>query len=596
MRPFPLIFLICLAGAFVGGALYAPTNYDGITYRLPRIFHWLSEERWHWISTWNGRMNYSATGFEWLMVPAFAIFRTDRLFFLINVISCALLPGLIYSGFTLLGISRRVAWAWMWLLPTGYCFVTQAGSIGNDSFAAVYFLAALVFGLRSWRSRSLFHVFLSLLASGLLTGAKASNIPLLLPIAIVLIPGIWRTLVGPCSLRTPTSARARLPLSTSRSPRPSSFARFSGCKLLFLKLAIVLLCSLLAALVSFAPLAIINIRQTGDWSGDPSNEGKMKLKNPVAGIVGNGLQLAAGCLAPPALPGAGTWNQFAKHLIESPSFSQLHINFPRLSLTLVELPTEEGAGLGLGITSLLIASVLGGICLRPRRIQSRLALLVGLCCWIALGAYMAKLGSECTARLIAAYYPGLIIPVLALAPQARLVTHRWWKGVAILAGLSALIPLALAPPRPLFPVSALLNLAEKAGAPAAILQRAQTVYSVYGDRNDSLAVIRERLPASVKTIGFSGTSDESEISFWMPFGERTVVDLVPVNRKSPPLAGLDCVVGSTWGFNDRFGLTAQQFAEQAGWKIVWSDTIPTRAGSPPPRWFVIIPSGARGEF
>ncbi|MCX6972661.1 MAG: hypothetical protein NTV93_21260 [Verrucomicrobia bacterium] len=587
-----MIFLLCLAGAFVGGAIYPPTNYDAITYRLPRILHWLHEGHWHWIPAWNDRMNYSATGFEWLMAPLFAIFRTDRLFFLINVVSYALLPGLLYSAFTMLGISRRVAWAWMWLLPTGYCFVTQAGSIGNDTFAAVYFLAALVFGMRGWKNGSMFCACLCMLSAGLLTGAKASNIPLLLPIAVVLVPGIWRVLVcsgvrgrgqilSPSAPDIPTPASACPTRHTPHSTRP--FIRFY--QFTFAVLA--------AIAVSFVPLAVINIQHTGDWSGDPGNTGKMKLSDPASGIVGNGLQLAAGCLAPPALPIAGIWSQFGRQVVESPYLARIHTGFPRLSLALVELPSEEGAGLGLGLSVLLLASAVGGILFQPRGIRAPLAMVVGLCCWAALGAYMVKLGSECTARLVAAYYPGIVIPILALAPQARLVTRRWWKILAIIAALSAWIPLALAPPRPLLPVESIFGLAGRMGAPASIIKRTQTVYSVYGTRNDNLATVREHLPLPARTIGFAGTGDESELSFWRPFGQRSVVDLVPANGHIPPLLGVDCIVGSQWGFNDRFGLTAQQFAEKTGCQIAWSGLVSTRAGSAPLRWFVIIPGGTR---
>ena len=51
-------------------------------------------------------------------------------------------PGLVFSVLTRLGVSRRVAWHWMWLAPTGYCFVQQAGSIGNDAFGAMLAPAA----------------------------------------------------------------------------------------------------------------------------------------------------------------------------------------------------------------------------------------------------------------------------------------------------------------------------------------------------------------------------------------------------------------------------------------------------------------------
>ena len=137
----PALFLLFACLAALGGMLYAPNNFDGLSYRFPRLLHWIAEHRWHWIATCEGRMNISATGFEWLMAPLFAITHSDRLFFLINLVSYALLPGLTYATFTGLGVSKRQAWAWMWLLPCGYGFVLQAGSIGNDAFAVVYLLA-----------------------------------------------------------------------------------------------------------------------------------------------------------------------------------------------------------------------------------------------------------------------------------------------------------------------------------------------------------------------------------------------------------------------------------------------------------------------
>ena len=54
-----------------------------------------------------------------------------------------------FSVFTRLGVRRRVAWSWMWLVPTGYCFLLQAGSIGNDLFGAPFALAAVDFALRA---------------------------------------------------------------------------------------------------------------------------------------------------------------------------------------------------------------------------------------------------------------------------------------------------------------------------------------------------------------------------------------------------------------------------------------------------------------
>src|SRR5487761_2777106 len=153
-RAFPLAFLILAAMAFFGGALYAPTNYDALAYRLPRVLHWLAADQWHWIHSFFPRLNTRSCGIEWVSAPVLALLKTDRPLFLINIVSFLLLPGLVFSVFTRLGVRRRAAWHWMWIVPTGYSFVLQAGSIGNDLFGAPFALASVDFALRARDSRS----------------------------------------------------------------------------------------------------------------------------------------------------------------------------------------------------------------------------------------------------------------------------------------------------------------------------------------------------------------------------------------------------------------------------------------------------------
>jgi hypothetical protein len=143
-----LAFLVLL-----GATLYPPTTHEGLTCRVPRVLHWLAEGHWHWIITPNARLNDRPCGLEWLAAPLLLFTRSDRGLFLINFIPLLLLPGLIFSVFTRLGVRPRVAWHWMWLLPTGYNFLLQSGSLGNDTTPAFYALAAVDFGLRAWTSR-----------------------------------------------------------------------------------------------------------------------------------------------------------------------------------------------------------------------------------------------------------------------------------------------------------------------------------------------------------------------------------------------------------------------------------------------------------
>src|SRR5665213_4322204 len=73
----PLAFAGLAALVLLGGMLYQPGNYDALTYRVPRVLHWLAEEHWHWIHTADYRMNNRSCGFEWLMTPIFVATQSD---------------------------------------------------------------------------------------------------------------------------------------------------------------------------------------------------------------------------------------------------------------------------------------------------------------------------------------------------------------------------------------------------------------------------------------------------------------------------------------------------------------------------------------
>ena len=63
-RPAPLIFLALVLMSLVGGSLYVHSNGDSNAYRIPRVWHWLGSEQWHWISTADMRMNVVDCNFE----------------------------------------------------------------------------------------------------------------------------------------------------------------------------------------------------------------------------------------------------------------------------------------------------------------------------------------------------------------------------------------------------------------------------------------------------------------------------------------------------------------------------------------------------
>jgi hypothetical protein len=312
-------FVVLALLVLLGGALYPPTNHTAMTYRTPRVLHWLAEGHWHWIYTPNYRMNDRCCGFEWLTAPVLLFTHSDRSLFLINFITFLVLPGLTYSVWTRLGVRPRVAWYWMWLLPTGYSFLLQAGSLGNDTFPTVYALAALDFGLRAWATRRSSDLWYSLLAAALLTGAKASNLPLLLPWAI-LVCGLW-----PLVRRRPV-----------------------------MSLVIVLL----AAVVSALPTVVLNIRYCGDWSGLVLERAGMNMKDPFVGIWGNALLLFSNNFVPTFFPLAGWWNRSALSVLPQALTAPMLANFENGFIALGEMPTEDWVGLGFGLSVLAATALL----------------------------------------------------------------------------------------------------------------------------------------------------------------------------------------------------------------------------------------------
>jgi len=492
-RALPLAFAGFAALILLSGILYPPTNHTALSYRTPRVLHWLAAEQWHWIHTPNYRMNDRACGIEWLSAPFLLFTKSDRALFLLNFIPFLLLPGLIFSLCTRLGVRARVAWTWMWLLPTGYTFLLQAGSTGNDTFPAVYALAALDFGCRAWVTRRPRELFYSILCAALLTGAKASNLPLLLPWSVLIV--------------------ALLPLLRGHKVA-------TGLTLL------------LAALVSFVPSALLNVKYCGDWSGLSLEHQGMAMKNPLVGIWGNGALIVLNNFVPPFFPLAGWWNQHALDLLPQLFRAPLMAHFEEGFLYLGELPTEDWCGLGLGVSFLVAVSA--GAAWRLRRSVTPLLPAtrqpipewVRRCAlaapWLALIAYCSKTGMVTAARLVSPYYPLLLPLLLTAAGQREVVRRRWWRGMVCISLLLSLVVVVVTPARPLWPAQTILSKALAAHPDQRVLQRAHKVYSVYADRWDPLAGVRSLLPQDLKTVGFVGTSDDIDISLWRPLGARRV--------------------------------------------------------------------------
>jgi hypothetical protein len=496
-RPFPLVFLILSVMAFLGGALYAPTNYDALAYRLPRVLHWLAAGQWQWIHTHFPRLNNRACGMEWLSAPLISLLKTDRLLFLINIISFLLLPGLTFSVLTRLGVRRKVAWHWMWIAPSGYCFLLQAGSISNDAFAAPYALAAIDFALRAKISKHPRDLFCSILAVALLTSAKTGNMTLLLPWAIAILPSLKSLLLRP-------------------------IATAAVC--------------IIAVFASFLPSAACNQHYCHDWSG-LSLEDIQSHGNIVFRSAANTALFAILNLSPPVFPEAGRWDHFVQKTLPPDWNAELRETLIEPAAGGLEAPQmqiEENAGLGLGICLLLLLSIAfavvrSGKSFFPIPLHSVegwwLAALV-IAPWVSLAALLSQSTVYPIGRIASPYYI-LLLPLLLASPaHEQLVKKFWWRGAAYVVFAMAAMLLFISPARPLFPATTIFEKIHERHPDSKLLARAEDVYSVYQDRNHSFDPALNALPPNLKTLGFV-TYDDPETSLWRPFGSRNIVHVCP---------------------------------------------------------------------
>ena len=548
-RPFPLLYLVCAVAALVGGTIHAPTNYDALGYRVPRLLHWLTEGSWHWISTMDARMNFSAAGFEAMMLPAFGALHTLRLAFLINAMCYLVFPGLVYLAFSGLGVRRSVAARWMWIIPCGSCFVMQAGSIGNDLPGCVLLLAAMIFALRAMRSGRATDVMLAVLSAALMTGMKASNLPLLLPPAICLV-AVFRL-----------------------HPRLIGAAALAG---------------VLSLPVSFLPIAAGNVRYTGHWSGAPGSP--LALDDPFAGLVGNSILIGSAALVPAVFPMAEKVNDSFNTKLNDPPLKRIKDGFTRIEMTHPQMASEENSGLGMGVTMALLLGLAGSWRHLSARRVIGLGGAVAAGFWIALLFYMTQLGNNGAQRLVAPYYAGVLLMPLMCFGSARVFRHRWWSTISFLAILPIVPALACNPARPLLPMSRIVESMKEKGIAPNLMTRMEKVYHTYANRADACGPVRNLLPPGTRVIGFAGTSGELQHSFWLPLGERRVVDFLPTSDRRPPdPSGLDAIVTSQWGCNDRFGMTPEELAHHLGWEIIGTTSVQIYASAEPARWSVLVP-------
>jgi hypothetical protein len=554
-RGFPLAFLLLAGLAILGGVLHAPSNYDGLTYRTPRVLHWLAAEQWHWIHAELPRLNVRTAGYEWVTTPIIAFLKTDRLLFLINSVSFLLLPGLIFSLLHRLGVRRKVAWYWMWILPTGYTYLLQAGSIGNDLFGSVFAFAAIDFGLRARASRHIRDVLLSLLAAALVTGAKSSNLAIGLA---------WLAAVGPALL----VVRHHLKVS--------------------------LAVGLVAVVGSVIPNSLLNVYHCGDWSGQVLEQaafgGASLFRLPI-NLVGFTLQN----LAPPVFPFAKQWAGWVQQMIpaEVAEKIQAHFESGAGGFKLGEMQTEESAGLGFGVCVLLIGSFVAASFVRrtkgkpaPRWGSHQILVIAGA--WIAVLVFMSQNGLSGAVRYLAPYNIICIVPFLVGSGHAAVICSKWWKQTCgCIFALAALL-LVLNQARPLWPAVTVLRSLGANNSSQQLVRRAWTVYSVYSQRADAFAPARALVPLDLSPLGFV-SFDDPETSLWRPFGSRRILHLKRTETAAElRQRGIKCILVSSVVLTRHWQMSLDDWLRQVDGEVVSQLPLDLRAGAGPKEWYLVM--------
>jgi hypothetical protein len=181
---------------------------------------------------------------------------------------------------------------------------------------------------------------------------------------------------------------------------------------------------------------LLNIRHLGDWSGMVLEHAGMDMKNPLVGVWGNALLLLSANFVPTFSPLAGSWNRSALDALPHILTAPMVVNFEEGFNALGEMPTEDWAGLGFGLSVLLAVSLLAPF--RPGSVANKgpvssrwiprgLVWAVLVAPWLALLAYGMRTGMVSSARLISLYY-ALLLPLLLVGGrQAEIVRRCWWR-------------------------------------------------------------------------------------------------------------------------------------------------------------------------
>jgi len=262
-------------------------------------------------------------------------------------------------------------------------------------------LAAFEFALRARQTGRIGELLVAILAVGLMTAGKAFNLLLLLPWVVAVGPALWLLV---------------------KRPFVSAFTL------------------VLAASISLIPTAVLNYHYCGDWTGQKAeNLVVLGSRSPAFRVEVNSVLLVLHNFAPPVFPFSNSWEHLMQRIVPSALSAKLYQNFEPSAarLEIVEMQMEESAGLGLGVSALLLITLIYRARFRckartswdvlvARAFEARW--LVPLAGAAATLVFMTQSGLGCPARYLSPFYPLLAAPILAgNGALLQLLRRIWWR-------------------------------------------------------------------------------------------------------------------------------------------------------------------------
>jgi hypothetical protein len=176
--------------------------------------------------------------------------------------------------------------------------------------------------------------------------------------------------------------------------------------------------------------------------------------------------------------------------------------------------------------------------------------------------------------------------LLAGAGQSQIVRRGWWRGLAGGVLILAFVVLILSPDRPLWPAKTILSKLHARHPDQRLVARALKVYTVYANRSDPLAEVRALLPPDVRTVGFIGTEDDTDISLWRPFGGRQVEHFFLADPPEQLRQRVEYVVVGGFNLKERH-TTLDSWLRQSGAELVAATNATVKVGEGPQPWYVV---------